>query len=75
MSEFYGPMGWRQLSAAFTYKTWVPAPRGLGEEGCTVEFCLTSGCRVMGAGKKGGVSVSMLEVFSCGSVGREFRGP
>ena len=28
----------------------------------------------MGAGKKGGVAVPMLEAFSCGSVGRDFRG-
>ena len=42
---------------------------------CTDEFCLTSGCSVMGAGKKGGVAVPMLEAFPCGSVGRDFRGP
>ena len=30
---------------------------------------------VMGAGRKGGVAVSMLVVFSFGAVGRDFRGP
>ena len=39
------------------------------------EFCLTSGYNVMGAGRKGGVAVSRLEVFSSGAVGRDFRGP
>ena len=29
----------------------------------------------MGAGRKGGMAVSMLEAFSCGAVGRDFRGP
>ena len=28
----------------------------------------------MGAGRNGGAAVSMLEVFSCGAVGRDFRG-
>ena len=37
------------------------------------EFCLTSGCNVRGGGRKGGVAVFMLEVFSCGAVGRDFR--
>ena len=25
-----GPTGWRELSAAFAYKTWIPHPRDLG---------------------------------------------
>ena len=29
----------------------------------------------MGAGRKGGVAVSMVEAFSFGVVGRDFRGP
>ena len=28
----------------------------------------------MGAGREGGVAVSMLELFSCGAVGRDVRG-
>ena len=39
------------------------------------EVFLTPGCNVMGAGRKGGVAMSMLEAFYCGAVGREFRGP
>ena len=56
----------------------TPRLRGLGGGAlqlCTDEFSLTSGCHVMGAGRKGGTAVSMLEVFSCGAVGRDFRGP
>ena len=53
-------------------------PRGLG--GGTLllymaEVCLTSGCNVMGAGRKDGVAVSMLEVFSCVAVEQDCRGP
>ena len=49
--------------------------RSHGRGRCMDEFCLTSGYNVMGAGRKGGVAVSRLEVFSSGAVGRDFRGP